>query len=241
VLEVRSAGADVKIFDLEITGATGSSGANGVDVNPNGGSPKLALTRVKLTGNQGVGLSAQGGAVAVSQSRVAGNAGGGILVSAGTFNIVNSFLYANGGLGTTVGGISISTTQDSSNRFEFNTLSRNGAQDSIGAGIQCVAGTFVARNNIVYGNGTVSNPLQIAGSCSHVYSDIGPMAAGAGTGNINMDPLFLNITTGDLHISGLSPVRGAADTTASLSPTTQIDIDGDARSIPADMGADEVP
>jgi hypothetical protein len=47
-------------------------------------------------------------------------------------------------------------------------------------------------------------------------------------------------TTGDLHISATSPARGAADPASDLTGIAARDIDGDARTSPADLGADEV-
>jgi hypothetical protein len=229
----------VTIRGLRIHGGLGTNG-DGIRSSDRGGnSPSVTLHQVAIDTNGGKGISASGGSLAVTQSTIRGNAGGGISVG-NEFSIVGNFLSGNGGLGTTVGGIEISTTQNANNRLEFNTLNRNGAQDTVGSGIQCVAGTFTARNNIVYGNGTVSNPLQVAGSCLHAYSDIGPTALVGGSNNLNVDPLFVNTTIGDLHILATSPVRGMADPSSNLIGPAAKDIDGQSRSLPADIGADEV-
>ncbi len=66
ILEVRSAGADVAIYDLTISGATGMSGGDGIQLTPNGGAPKLSLTRAKVVQNQGSGISATGGTLTLS-------------------------------------------------------------------------------------------------------------------------------------------------------------------------------
>jgi hypothetical protein len=285
IIEVRSANADVKIFDLEVTGASGVTDANAISLTSNGGAPKLSLTRVKLMGNQGQGVSAQGGTVSikqstisgnagggisatngtlsvaqstisgnagggisatngtlsVAQSTISGNAGGGISATNGTFEIVNNLFFGNGSLGSTVGGVSISTTQNAANRLEFNSFSKNQTQDGIGPAIQCVAGVFTARNNILSGNGTLTQTTQFGGTCQHGYSVATPGALPAGTGNFATDPMFLNATTGDLHVSATSAVRGAADPASVLGGVTAIDFDGQPRSSPADIGADEVP
>src|SRR6185436_17027724 len=65
ILEVRDS-ADVQIFDLQISGATGSTSGAAVSL-PNGGAPKLTLTRVKIEGNQGVGLKVDAGTLIMSR------------------------------------------------------------------------------------------------------------------------------------------------------------------------------
>jgi Right handed beta helix region len=241
VIEVRSAGADVKIYDLEITGATGLAGANGIEVTPNGGAPTLTLVRAKITGNQGGGISASGGALTVTQSTISGNTGGGISVANASFDITNTFFFGNGGVGATVGGLSISTTQNAANRLEFNSFNRNQTQDGIGPAIQCIAGTFSARNNIMSGNGTLSQLTQYGGTCAHTYSIATPGVLPSGTGNLATDPMFLNPATGDLHLSPASPARGMADPATDLTGPVAKDIDGQPRVQPSDLGADEIP
>lgn len=240
ILEVRNTGADVRIYDLEITGASGGAGDVGISI-ASGGMPKLTLTRVKVTNNIGGGISASGGTLTVSQSTISGNTGGGISVTNGGFIIVNNIFFGNGSGGSTVGGINILTSQSTTNRFEFNTVSRNLVADTLGSGIQCTAGTFIARNNIVYNNGTGTNLLQVSGSCQHAFSDIGPMGIVGGSNNINMPPMFLDEANGNLHIGSASPVRGKADPTADLIGIAARDIDSDERTSPADIGADEIP
>ncbi len=56
-------------------------------------------------------------------------------------------------------------------------------------------------------------------------------------GNIEGDPLFVSPASADYHITSTSPARGTG--TAMGAPT--IDIDGDVRPNPPDIGADEVP
>jgi hypothetical protein len=59
-----------------------------------------------------------------------------------------------------------------------------------------------------------------------------------GTGNIEVDPLFIDLGTGDLHIRYTSPCRDAGDDSATLDPE---DFEGDPRIAygAVDMGADE--
>jgi hypothetical protein len=240
ILEVRNTGADVRIYDLEITGATGAAGDVGILI-PASGMPKLTLTRVKVTNNQGGGIAASGGSLSVTESTISGNSGGGISVMNGTFVIVGNVFFGNGSLMGTIGGISISTTQNEANRLEFNSFNSNQTQLGVGAAIHCIAGTFTARNNILSENGTLTNMEQVGGTCAHAYSIVRPGALPAGPGNSAVDPLFVNTTTGDLHLRPGSPALGAADPSADLTGVAARDLDGNLRVAPADIGADEVP
>lgn len=238
VLEVRSAGADVKIFDLEITGATGTSGANGIDVNPNGGVPKLTLTKVKLAGNQGMGISATGGSVTLSQSTIASNAGGGVLISNATFDISNNFVVANGSAdmltGSDFGGLSLSAAAGSS-RFERNTVAYNHAKQGtlLAAGVACSVTNLVAPGNIVTANNEgLAFPVQVKGVCTYGNSFID---AGSETNTLK----FKSITTSppDFHLTKESP----ATVLDAAGVCTGVDVDGDARpqGTACDLGADE--
>ena len=238
VLEVRSAGAEVKIFDLEITGATGSSGANGIDVNPNGGAPKLALTRVKLTGNQGLGLLAQGGAVVVAQSTISGNTGGGISISNATFDITNNFVIGNGSAdmatGSSLGGMSLDSAT-TTNRLQFNTVAFNHAKSAtlLAAGVACSVTGLVALGNIVTSNNEgLTFPAQTKGICTYGNSFVIP-----GTEANTLK--FKNITANppDFHLTAESPTS-VLDAGGAC---TGVDVDGDARPQggACDLGADE--
>src|ERR1700733_6056156 len=82
ILQVQNDGADVRVFDLEITNGTGM-GNLAISI-PSGGAPKLALTRVTVDGNQGIGISANGGTLTITQSTVTSNPGGGISMVGGS-------------------------------------------------------------------------------------------------------------------------------------------------------------
>jgi len=265
ILQVQSTGpaTSVDIFDLEITGATGTSGADGIQLTASGGSPSLNLTRVTIDGNQGNGISASGGtltatnatisgnqgngtstsgsALTVARCTISSNTGGGVSITNGTFTIVGNVFYDNGSDMMPIGGVEISTAQNAMNRLEFNTFYRNKTQDGQGTAIQCSAGNFTAKNNIMSDNGTLTNAEQVGGSCKHAYSIARPGTLPAGTNNSAADPLFVDPAHGNVHIQPTSPARHAADPTSDLTGIASHDIDGDLRVSPADLGADQVP
>jgi hypothetical protein len=119
------------------------------------------------------------------------------------------------------------------------------AQNGQGAAIQCSAGNFTARNNILSYNVTATNSAQIGGSCSHEYSiayrGVPADTPPTGANNSAMDPLFVDPAIGDLHIKPTSPARHAADPASDLTGIASRDIDGDPRVSPADLGADQIP
>lgn len=123
------------------------------------------------------------------------------------------------------------------NRIEFNTIYGNVAQDGVGAAIQSAAGAFVARNNILFANGTLSSPQQVGGSCDHAYSIVLPGPLPSGPGNQAADPRLVDPDAGDFHLRAGSPAIRASDPSSSLSGATAQDFDGMARVKPAAIGA----
>lgn len=238
VMEVRGA-SEVGLNDVEISGGNGGSGI-GISL-PAGNTASLSLTRVHLSNNQAGGIRASDGALTVTQSTISNNQGGGISVTNGTFVIVGNVFYKNGRDNLAVGGISISTAENAANRLEFNSFNKNLSLAGRGAALDCVAGNFTARNNIMSDNGSFMNEVQVTGACVHEYSIVRPGTLPSGEGNSNMDPLFQNTENGDLHIRPGSPALGAADPDSNLTGPAEFDLDGDRRSSRADIGADEVP
>jgi hypothetical protein len=238
-LEIKGT-SQIEIYDLEISGA---SGALGVGISlPTGNAVRLTLRRAKILNNAGGGITASGGTLTVSQSTISGNAGGGISMMNGTFVIVGNVFYLNGTGAALLGGVTISAPANAANHLEFNSFNQNTTANGVAPAIQCtIAGTFTARNNIMSENGTLTNMDQVGGNCLHAYSIARPGMMPPGVGNSSMDPLFVNTTTGDLHVRAGSPARGAADPNSNLTGPAERDIDGDVRTLPADIGADEVP
>ncbi len=210
--------SQVTIYDLEITGASGASNP-GISMQP-GNTATLTMVR----------------------GRVTNNAGGGISISGGQFDITNSIVARNGSGSSVLGGIRVDGIVGAgTHRLEFNTVTANLGPSSLDTGISCgtVLTALTFTNNIIFANLVGGGGKQIGGSanCTTTYSDIGPDPT-VGTGNINMDPMFVNAVQNNFHLAPGSPCKDAADPAASL-PT---DIDGDTRpqGSARDMGADEV-
>lgn len=247
ILEVKNDQADVKIYDLEIMMGMGVKTDPAVSLSGNG-NPKLTLTRVKIDNNPGIGIQAAVGTLTVTQSTISENGGGGIFVE-GSFDITNSFIGTNGAPGNdpmagmpTFGGVLFnSPSSASTRRFEFNTISNNSAKSITGVfcGINMAASTFA--NNIVYANQSDQGRLQIGGpgllNCSWKYSDIGGLTPLL-MGNMDMDPMFVDVTRDKFQLMPGSPVKDKADPAATIT----VDFDGEPRPTgKADIGADELP
>ncbi|HEY4244031.1 MAG TPA: right-handed parallel beta-helix repeat-containing protein [Kofleriaceae bacterium] len=213
IIVTVSGSSHVTFYDVTITGASGSAGY-GVSV-PAGATGSFSLYR----------------------SVVSSNSAGGVSLSGATFAFVDDVFFNNGGNTSLVGALSLASPQDATNRLEFDTFSKNAAMDGVAPAIQCIAGTFTARNNILSDNGTLSNMNQVGGTCAHSYSIVRPGSLPAGTGNSASDPLFVDPAHGDLHLQSGSPAIGAADPASDLSGIAATDLDGIPRTAPADLGA----
>ena len=127
------------------------------------------------------------------------------------------------------------------------TFSGNTAYN-VGGGMYNISSSPTVTNCILWGD----NPNEISNYSSApsvTYSDI--QGDYTGTGNITVNPLFVDAANGDLHLKPFSPCIDSGDNSAPSLPTA--DIDGDDRKIDdsgvidsgngftpfVDMGADE--
>jgi hypothetical protein len=231
---VMAGGGTLSIAQSTISGNTGGG------VSATGGT--LSIAQSTISGNTGGGVSATGGTLSIAQSTVTLNTSGGISISGAQFDITNIFIVSNGGAGSILGGIRIDgVTTNGMHRLDFNTLTANQGPATINTGITCgtVLVPLVFANNIVYANIVSGGGVQVGGggaNCAARYSNIGPDTL-PGTGNINVDPLFVNVPQANFHLQATSPARDVADPAATLT----VDFDGDVRpqGTRTDMGADE--
>jgi hypothetical protein len=242
ILTVTGDGTSLAVFDLSISNAPNSTSGIGIVIPAASGAPTITLTRATISNDPGGGISASGGTLTLSRSTISNNDGGGVTIAGAQFDITNCFITQNGTPAGLIGGISFATVSSTgSHRLDFNTIASNTGTSTVNSGVNCgtvgVAVTF--SDNIIFGNTVSGGGKQIGGSinCSTTYSDIGPDTT-SGTGNLNADPMFVNVVQGNFHLMSGSPAKDAADPAATLN----VDFDGDTRphGPHSDMGADEL-
>ena len=243
ILEIKGKSGSTTKVHIASVEITGSSMGNAVEISASGSSPTVTLDRVSIVNNQGLGIRASDSTLQLYRSRINDNINGGISLMNTNFQILSNFFFRNGGSAKTVGGIQISTSQSTENRLEFNSFHKNEAQNNTGTAVQCLAGTFTARNNILFDNVTATNTTQTGGACAHSFSIVFPgPAPTTGSSNYMIDPLFASgAGMPDLSLSATSPARGKADPDSDLTGEARIDINGTERKKPADVGADQAP
>jgi Immunoglobulin I-set domain/PKD domain len=197
------------------------------------------------------GFTLQNGATRASTGFI-GNppeSGGGVLCSSANGVVANCVLSNNSAIYG--GGISYGTLNNSlvlnnvaaygggaySSTLNNCTVENNFATTSLHG-----AGTYIGftRNSIVVDNydnwpvpySAVDNYSIISGPVYYSYSCTQPTSQLSGTGNINLDPRFLDL----FHIASTSPCRGAGDALYA----SGTDFDGESWTNPPSMGCDEV-
>lgn len=239
LLRIESQGARVTIQDLALSNSLSAGGAGGTVLLLRDG--ELTLDRVEISNNVGLGVRVLGGALRLARSRIARNRGGGVSIdnNSARFEIVGNFFVENGGPQANAGAVRINNAQAPMARLEHNSFHGN-LTENRGAAIEC-DGPLVARNNIVSGAPGAPPSQQLSGSCMHAYSIFHLLSDSvpAGPGNLAVDPQLVDPGTGDLHLRAGSPAQGAADPAVLLDTLSELDLDGDRRTAPADIGADE--
>lgn len=200
-------------------------------------SATLSLVGSSVAGADDIGIIGDNCDLTVTASTISGNQGGGISVNGGDFNITNNFIVENGALGNSAPAVSLAGS-GTTLIFDFNTVARNlVANDLLTTGVACtLTNSLTGSGNIVYLGSPAASP-PVSGTCAWDYSNI--EADISGTENINLPPAFVNGVppNGDYHLASNSPCIDAADPAATLAT----DIDGEARPQGAapDIGADE--
>jgi hypothetical protein len=169
-------------------------------------------------------------------------------------NIINSTFYANatdadGGAVTTNGGDGESTANIVNCTFASNTNSGTGATAIVNGRVSGINNTAIT-NCIFWSNG--STPIFNANASitlNYCIFDDGTQdgtvnlpSGTTGSNNIEQDPLFVNLASGNLNISTGSPAINIGDNTTWLSNGLVIDIAGNNRpqNITVDVGAYEL-
>jgi hypothetical protein len=93
------------------------------------------------------------------------------------------------------------------------TFYANQSNNTNGGGIHADASALNVANTIIWSNqpGSLSNAG--GATVSIRYSDVEGPAIVIGQGNINLDPLFVDTSMGNFHLSSTSPCIDAGDAT----------------------------
>jgi hypothetical protein len=149
-------GSDVAIYDLQLSGASGTNGHAIAILGSSTGA--ITLKRLTIKNNGGVGVLAAGmGMLRMSQSTVVENeSGGAAFEGPHTLDVTSNFFIYNGNaLGGSVsdrGGVRVAMNKPGS-KVEFNTIAFNQSSgNSNRGGFQCNSPMASASGNIVYRN-----------------------------------------------------------------------------------------
>ncbi len=238
---------DITVSGFTMTGGASVDSGGAVLLHADASSATLALNSNILTGNSAL----SGGAVSATTDAASG---------AATLSMTNNMVYANTARdqgGGVYGGSENSGTTTLS--LTNNTISGNNVTDDSsgnqGGGVYAASdtgGTTVVTllNTIVWGNtlnGAEDDIFLVnysgAATVNASYTDIGLLTNSGGTyndiiGNIDTDPLFVDTSSGDYHLTSSSVLL--IDTgTATGAPA--VDFEGNTRPVGGgmDIGADE--
>ncbi len=194
-----------------------------------GGNP--TLTNIIFSGNFDGGMDNQGGSPTLTNVIFSENTDGGLFNAGGSPTLINVTFHANDGL---LGGGMYNNADPTLTNITF---SGNTAES--GGGIYNDGGSPTLTNVILWGNTAITG-TQIHNTSSLTptisYSDIqGSGGSGPGWdtslgidggGNIDADPIFVEIACIGLHLGAVSPAIDAGD---NLSVTVSTDLDGNPR------------
>jgi hypothetical protein len=203
------------------------------------------ITHSRLCNNHAV---YEGGAIstskctpAVTNCEITGNSAassGGIETVDSTLAIANCVITDNSAVGGISGlGSGGGIVLLRGNAIITNCTIANNSAVSTGGGIICSQNKPTISNSIIWGNSAPS-ATNIYGQALVSYSNI--QGGFSGAGNIDTDPLFADLDSGDYHLSASSPCIDAGNPAYHPAPG-ETDIDGQPRLFGerVDMGADE--
>jgi hypothetical protein len=199
----------------------------------------LTLTSCTFTGNRangsvgwGGGMYVGGSSLTITNCAFIGNSagpdvGGGMYVE-GSPTITNCIFTRNSaGAG---GGMYVSGSPTLTNC----TFTGNGTFVGGGGGGMYVEGGSPTIANCILWGDSDELVVQGGGSVQVTYSDV--QGGWTGTGNIDADPLFRNLATGDLHLQAGSPAINAGSNALLPPDTADLDHDGDtSEPLPRDL------
>lgn len=226
---VSATGGSLSVANTRVLGSQG----NGVLCN----NASCSITTSVIRESQLIGIDATPLSLQLSRSDLTENHQGGVRSLGGVCDVTNNFVFRNGNdKDGTFGGMRLEPAAGA-NRVQHNTIVFNDcdpfASPAFAGGLFC--NNSVAPNNIIFNNAAGNNTMpnaQTGGGCNYTGSLI---RNGDGTNEIH----FVSPVTApfDYH---LADNLGPASNTGMPGTVTE-DFDGESRSNPPDIGADEVP
>ncbi|MBA3459681.1 MAG: hypothetical protein H0T46_06955 [Deltaproteobacteria bacterium] len=192
-------------------------GAAGITSN---GSLTLRDSEVR---SAGCGIQLNGGSIAIDGVTITGGANGVCAVFPTVVDFKNLLVH-----GTSSTGLDL---PQATGTIAFTTVTSTGSAGTSATAVRCTFSNLAFTSSIAW-TPNLSRP--VIDTCTVINSIVGPMPIVGGT---NLDPLFVNSSNADFHLSGGSPARDMANT----GPKTDFEQDPRPRGARFDLGADEAP
>lgn len=219
---------------VRVIGLTMNVAANNMAVRCVTAGGEIHLARMAITGGNGAILSTMC-PVEIDRTSVSGAANYGLYANgAPMVTIRNSYFV---GIASALPDYTIAAVHLNSvpaGTIEHTTIANNGAEGP--AGLRCPGSTVTIRNIIAWNNTAPG----IDAACV-VGSSVVDAGYTGGSGNMSIDPMFVNPAANNFHLMMSSPAKGLGTKDAMYG----IDGDGEDRPQPPgsnpDPGADEIP
>jgi hypothetical protein len=233
VVTIPAGDFDVVLDGFTITGGNTTGNGGGVLIGSGG---TVTITSSVITGNvsggEGGGVAAYG-PLTLMDSIISDNLtqdhGGAVSTQQATVHLINVLITGNE---TTSGNANVLTVDESDVTIINSTMADNNPQ-----GAQAVlmwSGNLTITNSIMWNNALNLQADPPCPTCFSVtYSDI--QGGWSGTGNIDTDPRFVDVASGDYDLSAGSPCIDGGTTAGAPAR----DIEGTPRDPAPDMGAYE--
>jgi hypothetical protein len=189
ILVVSTDQADVHISDLRITGGMGAKGDIAVSVS-GGSTPKLALLRVQVDNNVGIGISVTAGTLTVTQSTITGNGVQGIWAMNSTLTATQCTISNNSAQGILAMNSTLTATQ--------NTITGNSAEGISATNSTLTATQCTISSNSAIGISTMDTALNVSRST----------VSGNAGGGISITSGSFDITNNFITSNGASTTFG---------------------------------
>lgn len=239
-------GAEVRLERIGVYNGANNAMADGITC----AGSTLTAHGIEVHSNEGTGIVSDSCQLTLNACVISNNVEGGLSVIGGRAVIVNNTIVGNGGSISTFGGVYLAPSVDATSVVQSNTVVNNiSSTVTESNGIDCRINGLIARNNIVFGDG--SRP-RVNGVCTHHNTLYGPTDPGLALGVANGNQLvvtdsefkFQDPGARNYHLRIEQPPSVAKDkgSATGIAPEAMTDLDGEARPQgTADVGCDEIP